>query len=170
MKIKDLRIHSIAMADPEYRSAGQGRRTGRGWGLKTTGSPETGSSGSLAVWSRLMANIGTTSWSAPLPESLEETWVEFPTGLGARPDCGEEPIVIAVPKGTTIPMQSACGTNVFGEFGDPYALYFGGDMNACIALAGQAVGRIDTIRPVADIIADTVREFGEVIDRLAGRS
>ena len=59
---------------------------------------------------------------------------------------------------------------MFGEFGDPYELYFGGDMNACIALAGQAVGRIDTIRPVADIIADTVREFGEVIDRLAGRS
>jgi penicillin-binding protein 1B len=78
----------------------------------------TGSSGSLAVWSRLMANLGTTSWSAPLPESLEETWVEFPTGLGARPDCGEEPIVIAVPKGTTIPMQSACGTNVFGEIGE----------------------------------------------------
>jgi penicillin-binding protein 1B len=78
----------------------------------------TGSSGSLPVWTRLMANLGTTSWSAPLPESLEETWVEFPTGLGARADCGEEPIVIAVPKGTTIPMQTACGTNVFGEFGE----------------------------------------------------
>ncbi|WP_129641486.1 penicillin-binding protein 1B [Peristeroidobacter agariperforans] len=78
----------------------------------------TGSSGSLPVWSRLMANIGTTSWSAPLPESLEETWIEFPTGLGARPDCGEEPIAIAVPKGTQLPMQPSCGTNVFGEFGE----------------------------------------------------
>ena len=78
----------------------------------------TGSSGSLPVWTRLMANLGTTSWSAPLPESLEETWVEFPTGLGARADCGEEPIVIAIPKGTQIPMQSACGTNVFGEIGE----------------------------------------------------
>jgi penicillin-binding protein 1B len=78
----------------------------------------TGSSGSLAVWARLMANLGTTSWSAPLPESLEETWVEFPTGLGARPDCGEEPIAVAVPKGTTIPMLPACETTVFGEFGE----------------------------------------------------
>jgi penicillin-binding protein 1B len=78
----------------------------------------TGSSGSLPVWSRLMANLGTTSWSAPLPESLEETWIEFPTGLGARPDCGEEPIAIAVPKGTELPMQPACTTNVFGEFGE----------------------------------------------------
>jgi enoyl-[acyl-carrier protein] reductase II len=60
--------------------------------------------------------------------------------------------------------------NVFGEFGDPPALYFGGDMNACLALAGQVVGRIDAVRPVADIIADTVREFGEVIARLSGRA
>jgi enoyl-[acyl-carrier protein] reductase II len=59
--------------------------------------------------------------------------------------------------------------NVFGEFGNPYELYFGGDMNACIALTGQVAGRIDSVRPVADIIADTVREFGEVVDRLAGR-
>ncbi|HEY0939045.1 MAG TPA: penicillin-binding protein 1B [Steroidobacter sp.] len=78
----------------------------------------TGSSGSLPVWSRLMASLGTTSWSAPLPESLEETWIEFPTGLAARPDCGEEPIPIAVPKGTQLPMQPACETNVFGEFGE----------------------------------------------------
>ena len=78
----------------------------------------TGSSGSLPVWSRLMANIGTTSWSAPLPESLEETWIEFPTGLGARPDCGEEPIAVVVPKGTELPMQPSCATNVFGEFGE----------------------------------------------------
>jgi len=78
----------------------------------------TGSSGSLAVWSRLMANIGTTSWSAPLPESLEESWVEFPTGLGAGPDCGEDPVAVAVPRGTTIPMQPACETGVLEEFGE----------------------------------------------------
>ncbi|MGB1381653.1 MAG: NAD(P)H-dependent flavin oxidoreductase, partial [Ilumatobacteraceae bacterium] len=42
--------------------------------------------------------------------------------------------------------------NVFGDFGDPQALYFGGDMEAAIALGGQVAGRIDEIRPVADII------------------
>jgi enoyl-[acyl-carrier protein] reductase II len=60
--------------------------------------------------------------------------------------------------------------NVFGEFGNPYDLYFGGDMNAAIALTGQVAGRIDGVRPVADIVTDTVREFGEVVDRLAARS
>ncbi len=58
--------------------------------------------------------------------------------------------------------------NVFGDFGDPQALYFGGDMNAAIALSGQVAGRIDEVRPVADIIADTVREFAATVDRLAG--
>jgi enoyl-[acyl-carrier protein] reductase II len=58
--------------------------------------------------------------------------------------------------------------NVFGDFGDAKALYFGGDMNAAIALGGQVAGRIDEVRPVADVIADTVREFGEVVARLQG--
>ena len=60
--------------------------------------------------------------------------------------------------------------NVFGDFGSPRDLYFNGDMEAAIALGGQVVGRIDAVRPVADIIADTVREFGETVDRLGGRT
>ncbi len=38
-------------------------------------------------------------------------------------------------------------------------LYFGGDMEAAVGLAGQTAGLIDGVRPVADIIADTVAEF-----------
>jgi len=58
--------------------------------------------------------------------------------------------------------------NVFGDFGDAQALYFGGDMEAAIALTGQVAGRIETVRPVADIISDTVREFEAAVARLAG--
>ena len=58
--------------------------------------------------------------------------------------------------------------NVFADFGNAQELYFGGDMEAAFALSGQVAGRIDSVRPVADIIADTVREFGEVVARLAG--
>src|SRR5918994_4844100 len=57
--------------------------------------------------------------------------------------------------------------NVFGDFGDAQALYFGGDMEAAIALSGQVAGRIDEVRPVADIIADTVSEFTATIERLS---
>lgn len=39
-------------------------------------------------------------------------------------------------------------------------LYFGGDMEASIALTGQVAGRIESVEPVAKIIDDCVREFG----------
>ncbi|MGB1610617.1 MAG: nitronate monooxygenase, partial [Ilumatobacteraceae bacterium] len=58
--------------------------------------------------------------------------------------------------------------NVFGDFGDPQALYFGGDMESAIALSGQVAGRIDEIRPVADIIAETVAGFAATVERLRG--
>ncbi len=38
-------------------------------------------------------------------------------------------------------------------------LYFGGDMEASIALTGQVAGRIDSVKPVAEIIAETVAGF-----------
>ncbi|MCU1503482.1 MAG: fabK [Ilumatobacteraceae bacterium] len=58
--------------------------------------------------------------------------------------------------------------NVFADFGDPQALYFGGDMNAAIALSGEVAGRIASVRPVAEIIADTIAEFAAAVARLAG--
>lgn len=57
--------------------------------------------------------------------------------------------------------------NVFGDFGNALDLYFGGDMEAAIALGGQVMGRIDEIKPVADILSDCAREFFEVVDKLA---
>lgn len=53
------------------------------------------------------------------------------------------------------------------DFGDMMALYFGGDMEAFIAFAGQVAGRIDAIEPVEEIITRTVREFRETARRLS---
>jgi hypothetical protein len=41
-------------------------------------------------------------------------------------------------------------------------------MEASIALGGQVMGRIDAVRPVADIINDTVRELVATAEALAG--
>ena len=57
---------------------------------------------------------------------------------------------------------------MFGDFGNAQDLYFGGDMNAAIALSGQVAGRIDSVRPVADVIADTVAGFADTVNRLQG--
>ena len=48
------------------------------------------------------------------------------------------------------------------QFGTAKDLYFGGDMEASLALGGQVVGRIDAVKPVAQIIAETMAEFREV--------
>jgi enoyl-[acyl-carrier protein] reductase II len=44
--------------------------------------------------------------------------------------------------------------NAMGAFGNVADLYFGGDLEAGIALSGQVAGRITSSRPVADIIHD----------------
>lgn len=53
-----------------------------------------------------------------------------------------------------------------GELGRILELYFGGDMEASIALSGQVVGRIQSVQPVAEIIQQTVRDFRSTGDRL----
>ena len=59
--------------------------------------------------------------------------------------------------------------NVMGAFGRVTDLYFGGDMEASIALTGQVAGRIEEVLPVGDVIRDTITEFHEVVADLAGR-
>jgi enoyl-[acyl-carrier protein] reductase II len=53
------------------------------------------------------------------------------------------------------------------ELGRVSDLYFGGDLNASIGLAGQVAGRIDGIKSVKDIIRDIVEEYSGVVGRLA---
>jgi enoyl-[acyl-carrier protein] reductase II len=55
------------------------------------------------------------------------------------------------------------------EFANALSLYFGGDMEASIALSGQVAGRIDAVKPVAQIIGELVREFEDVMETLSGR-
>jgi len=45
-------------------------------------------------------------------------------------------------------------------------LYFGGDMNAAPALAGQSIGLINKVMPVEEIIKQTMQEFNTVCDTL----
>jgi len=46
-------------------------------------------------------------------------------------------------------------------------LYFGGDLGASVACAGESVGLIDEELPVAEIVANTVEEYFDVMARLA---
>lgn len=49
-------------------------------------------------------------------------------------------------------------------------LYFGGDMNAAPALTGQSVGLIDEIKPVSQIIEETISEFNETCKKMSSQA
>jgi enoyl-[acyl-carrier protein] reductase II len=59
--------------------------------------------------------------------------------------------------------------NAMASFGNAMDLYFGGDMEAGIALSGQVAGRIDAIRPVADIIGECAHDCLDLLATLAER-
>ena len=46
-------------------------------------------------------------------------------------------------------------------------LYFGGDMEASIALTGQVMGRITAVRTVAEILEEAVQVYEETVSRLS---
>ena len=48
--------------------------------------------------------------------------------------------------------------NAMAQFGNVPEVYFGGNLEAGIALSGQVAGRIDAVRPVAEIIEECARD------------
>lgn len=66
----------------------------------------------------------------------------------------------------TSELEKQPDSNAMQSFGDPQALYFGGDMEAAIPLTGQVCGRIDRVRPVAEILAEIVEEFSATVEQL----
>jgi len=69
----------------------------------------TGSAGALPVWAHIMAGVGASSWSAPMPESLADVHIEYQTGLRAAPGCATDIIAVAVPGDTAVPAKRGCG-------------------------------------------------------------
>lgn len=82
---------------------------------------------------------------------------------------GPGPALRALRTERTTRLEKDPGENIMREFGTALDLYFGGDMEAAIALSGQVAGRIDAVEPVAEIIARTVAEFEAVIGGLSTR-
>ena len=69
----------------------------------------------------------------------------------------------------TTRLERELDQNVMTEFGTATDLYFGGDMEASVALTGQVCGRIDEVKPVAQIIDEIRNEFFDVVGGLAAQ-
>ena len=79
------------------------------------------------------------------------------------------PALRALRTDKTTRLEKDFETNAMAEFGTSKDLYFGGDMEASIALTGQVCGRIDAVRPVADILAEIRAEFFDVVGGMAAQ-
>ena len=79
---------------------------------------------------------------------------------------GPGPALRALRTEHTSELEKHPAENIMTEFRNVLDLYFGGDLEASIPLTGQVAGRIDSVKPVAAIISETVRECEEVLERL----
>jgi enoyl-[acyl-carrier protein] reductase II len=79
---------------------------------------------------------------------------------------GPGPALRALRTEKTSRLEKEPGSNIMAEFGHAKDLYFGGDMEASIALSGQVAGRIDSVRPVRDILDSIMAEYAEAVAAL----
>jgi len=79
---------------------------------------------------------------------------------------GPGPALRALKTERTTRIQKEGVENIFGEFAGTQDVYFGGKLEAGIALTGQVAGRIKSVRPIADILQATMEEFRESAARM----
>jgi enoyl-[acyl-carrier protein] reductase II len=79
---------------------------------------------------------------------------------------GPGPALRALRTERTTKLDMEPSDNIMGEMRGVLDLYFGGDMEAAIALSGQVAGRIDTVKPAKQIIDEVMDEFYAVMNHL----
>ncbi len=79
---------------------------------------------------------------------------------------GPGPALRALRTQRTARLEAEGSTNIFGEFARTPEVYFGGDLEAGIALTGQVAGRITDVKPVHQIFDETMAEFEATLTRL----
>jgi len=91
----------------------------------------TGTTGGLAVWSRLMGSIPTASFEPMLPDALDLRWIDYFSGRETSPYCNGSAVSMAFAPGTPLAPSETCppgsgsrstdeaGLGALGELGDP---------------------------------------------------
>lgn len=80
--------------------------------------------------------------------------VQAPMGWIARADRHASPALRALRTDYSAALEFDTTTNAFAAFGDQPGVYFRGELDKGIALSGEVAGRIDSVRPVADVITE----------------
>jgi penicillin-binding protein 1B len=72
----------------------------------------TGTTGALAAWSRLMSSITTSSFDPLMPDSVENRWIDYYSGLETSPSCDGAAVNLPFRNGTALPPNEACPPGV----------------------------------------------------------
>jgi enoyl-[acyl-carrier protein] reductase II len=80
---------------------------------------------------------------------------------------GPGPALRALKTERTTKLDREPTDNIMGEMRGVLDLYFGGDMEAAIALSGQVAGRIDEVKSAKDIIDEVISEFHAIMVQMA---
>ena len=68
----------------------------------------TGTTGALAIWSRVMSTIETTSFDPVMPEALDYRWMDYYSGLETSPSCNGAAIRMPFRIGTGLAPDPTC--------------------------------------------------------------
>lgn len=79
----------------------------------------------------------------------------------------QSPALRALRTNKTTALEKKFDENVMMEFARVQELYFGGDMEASIALSGQVAGRIEQVKPVKEILDEMCEEFYQRMSELS---
>ncbi len=78
----------------------------------------TGAAGALPIWTDTIASLKSASFQPVAPELVEDRWIGFADGLETTPACSPDAVVIAVPKGTVLPVKPGCRPSPTGSLTD----------------------------------------------------
>jgi enoyl-[acyl-carrier protein] reductase II len=99
------------------------------------------------------------NWKNAIVDAAETDTVFIRSAMG--------PSLRALRTETSEALEGTDGQAMAKLAGGVMDVYFGGKLEAGVALTGQVAGRIEAVEPVREIIARTVREFAETAERLA---
>jgi penicillin-binding protein 1B len=68
----------------------------------------TGTTGGLAVWSRLMGSIPTSAFEPMLPDALDLRWIDYFSGRETSPYCNGSAVSMAFEPGTPLAPSETC--------------------------------------------------------------
>jgi enoyl-[acyl-carrier protein] reductase II len=110
-----------------------------------------------------------SSWESPVHANWKQAIIAAAETDTVFLNSHTSPALRALRTPYTEALEFDHGANAMAAFGRVGDVYFGGDLGAGIALSGQVAGRIDSSRPVDEIIGECAAECEGTLAELSAR-